>query len=202
MKYKLIISDFDGVICSDFYYSNLSSTAPEVFDFINRKLFKENPVMIDDWMRGLLSYKDINKWLKKEDPSIKIDLDKILLEGITQMRLDENYLSELSRLRKIGIKVILATNNMDIFSLKMIPEKKLDKYFDGIFCSSDHGLLKHEQNAKFYRDILALYDIDDHRDALLIDDSVKATQAFSKIGGDFYLYKELRDFKKFISALN
>lgn len=65
MKFKTIFFDFDGVLCHDYFYSNLKESHPEVSSFIKNSIFGKGSDIPDKWMRAKLTTNDVNKMISQ-----------------------------------------------------------------------------------------------------------------------------------------
>lgn len=75
---NLLFIDFNGVISMDNFWHTLTHPNHELHEFhskIENFLFKENIQIIQNWMVGKYSYKDIHFLLEKE---IGLPADKLL----------------------------------------------------------------------------------------------------------------------------
>ena len=188
MKYKYLIFDFDGVLCSDFLYNNLSLTHPEVFEFINSDIFRRGSVILDSWMRGECSYLDVNRYICDHTSICLEMLNNLFEEGVKTMRLNRDLLKLLPSFQDAGYKLGLVTNNMDIFSKITVPYNKLSNLFPTIVNSADHQMLKQDANGRLFLIALEQMGAKDTKQALLVDDSRSAISAFSSLGGATYHY--------------
>lgn len=126
-------------------------------------------------MKAKLTSEDVNKKIADE---IKVDFDKVHKEFIKGCKLMEfvtpKIPSLIKKLRKLGTKVYIASNNMDSFDRWTIPAMKLEELFDGIINSFTIKALKHDfdESGKslFFDGILNIEDVKPH-ETILIDDS-------------------------------
>lgn len=186
---KAIISDFDGVLCSDYFYHTLEKKLPDVYDLINLDLFKENRWMVKDWMRGKINSRDINKYLADKTSLSEEFLNKELERSVEMMKLNSKLVNFIRNTKKKGIKTALLTDNMDVFEKITIPNKNLGSVFDFIIPSFKYGKLKGDDNGGLldvarellgvsFEEILVLDDWD------ILGDFVKARNS------NFYLYNK------------
>jgi FMN phosphatase YigB (HAD superfamily) len=111
---------------------------------IPRFLFSE-PGLIDLWMKG---FTNANQVAGEVAAILNINAEYALLEleySCKAMELyDPEVVGVVQDLRKLGIKVIIATDNMDTFERWTVPALKLTSIFDGIITSVTRGALKSE----------------------------------------------------------
>ncbi|KKQ34414.1 MAG: hypothetical protein US52_C0060G0003 [candidate division WS6 bacterium GW2011_GWA2_37_6] len=192
---KTIIFDFDGVLCKDYFYTNLQTTHPKVSEFIETKIFDKGSKIPDKWMRGELSSDDINKIISKETSIDFKELSELFVESIKIMQIDQRLLDLAKLLTAKGREIALVTNNMDIFSIVTIPHNKLDKIFPIIVNSADHKLLKQDENGKLFDIAMSKLNGPKYTETLLIDDSLRARKIFQNKGGRTFPYKTYEQFR-------
>jgi FMN phosphatase YigB (HAD superfamily) len=158
---------------------------------ITNFLFVENEKLIQRWMKGEID----------EDEIVQIVSDKFgysmevlradLAESCRAMiLLSDEILPLIDMLQKRGIKCVIATDNMDIFKKYVVPALKLDEYFDDVLVSFDQKALKFDvpengNSIPFFHEYLQRNGFS-YSDALLIDDHVDTSGAYSKIGFDTF----------------
>lgn len=184
---KAIISDFDGVLCRDYFYHTLESKRPELYEIINTKLFRENKPLIKSWMRNELSSEDINKFLA-DLTSEPINLFSTELNSSVQnMKLNQKLVNFVKKAKKKGIRTAVLTDNMDVFRDVFVPTHQLDKIFEIIVSSHEYGILKGDDNGKLLdltRELLGL----EFENILILDDWPKIEEFAMQKNSNFYLY--------------
>lgn len=187
MTYKTIIFDFDGVLCSDRFYTNLRTAHPLVHDFINTKIFAKNSKIPDKWMRGELSSNDVNKIIS-DNTDINFDeLSNLFVESVKNMKIDNRLINFAKTVYSKGGKIALVTNNMDVFSAVIIKNHSLDKIFPVIVNSSDYGIMKHDENGRLFDIAMEKLNELNYDNVLLVDDSEKARAVFEKKADQLFL---------------
>jgi len=172
---KLICSDCNGVLdhvnhdYSQTGYYNTKESGFELYSKINKIIF-ESKYLNKSWMVNELSFEEMNLILSNKLNVEKEYLDKILIQSIKEIKWNWDLINLYQKYRKQGIKVIITTDNMDIFSKIAIPYNNFDKYFDKIFNSADIKLLKIENNYQFLNDISNEYGLNTN-EILIIDDN-------------------------------
>lgn len=195
MKYKIkaIVSDFDGVLCSDYFYHTLANKDPEIYEFINANLFKENKWMVKDWMRGKITAVDINMYLSQKTNRSYEFFKDTLEESVRAMSLNQGLLKFLSVIKSKGVKTGLLTDNMDVFESITVPEKHLLTIFDQIVPSFKYGMLKGDEEGKLLdvtRDLLGV----NYEEILVLDDWETLGGFVKNRNSHFYLYnKQTKD---------
>jgi len=98
---------------------------------------------------------------------------RTLRRSCEQMRLvDPGILDTVRQLRKQGVHVAVATDNMDTFLRWTVPALGLQQHFDGIICSSERQAFKRdmaEGRSPFFGEYFEEHDISPHRSVLLDD---------------------------------
>lgn len=186
--FNLIIFDFDGVLCKNkFFYCNESKKKPGLLKKIDDLVFGEKHIIIDKWMRGDYKYGDVINIIEKELGISKKDIKLYLFKSIELFKISKNFINLLEKLKRHKYKLILVSNNVDIFDLISI-NCNLKKYFEYIIKSTDIGYLKHEKNGILYDFALSKVNNIDFKNCLLIDDSKKACNAFKNKNGSAIQY--------------
>ena len=65
-KPTAIFFDFDGVLCTDRFYTTLKQDYPLALQFIEEKIFGGPLKYTDRWMRGEFSYHEINQLISDD----------------------------------------------------------------------------------------------------------------------------------------
>ncbi|MFA6421843.1 MAG: hypothetical protein WCV92_00330 [Candidatus Buchananbacteria bacterium] len=163
---KIIFIDWHKTLSNSFFWSgNLKYS--DVF-------FKHNRELINPWMRGEYTAEEVCKILSDQNNFDFDDVLKSLRESCGRMTFVSDKIPELIKnIRSKGIKVIVATDNMDTFSRFTIPELDLKNIFDDFLLSYDLKVLKNdvgENSIPFFDDYLNKNSLD-YRDCVLLDDS-------------------------------
>lgn len=200
-KIKAVIFDFDGVLCSDFFYNTLEHTNKEYYDKINKEIFQGSKDMIRSWMRGHIKSDDINSIISSRLNINKEILDQELSNSIKCMKLNPYLMQFIKELRASGAKTAIMTDNMDVFEELLVPTFKLNEYFDEIYSSPKYKRLKKDENWKNVHEVLEKLNCD-MDEVLFIDDWDEVGGYVKSQNGNFYLYKrgnnelDFREFKK------
>jgi FMN phosphatase YigB (HAD superfamily) len=98
-------------------------------------------------MRGALSSEDVVAGVcQGTDMSPAFALET-LRASCQQMRFVADTVPQMvADLRARGLKVVIATDNMDTFQRWTVPSLRLGTLFDAILCSADLGALKEERD--------------------------------------------------------
>jgi FMN phosphatase YigB (HAD superfamily) len=187
-KTKAVIFDFDGVLCQDYFYTTVKGKYEHVRNFIEENVFGDNKELVDEWMRGEKSSREINMYIARETNIDYLLLENLFKESVKKMKIDHDLLEFARRLKSSGLKIALVTNNMDVFNDITIPHNKLNLTFPAIVNSCNFGCLKHEKSGLLFDVVLKKIQHKEFESTLLIDDSDKACEMFKNKGGQAYKF--------------
>jgi FMN phosphatase YigB (HAD superfamily) len=189
---KIICSDCNGVL--EHIAHNYSKSGYYVIKNGNNeksskitKIIYESKYLINSWMVNEITFEEINKIL-----SIRLGIDEeylnnLLVKSIKEFEWNWELINIYQKNRQNGIKVIMTTDNMDIFTKIAVPENNFNDYFDKIYNSSDLKCLKAENNLKLFFDICNEYKINPN-EMLIIDDNKTFIEKAIELGYRTYLY--------------
>lgn len=175
-KLKVVFVDWFVTLTSTMFLSKLKQRDPELFEKIDNKIFVENfDTWHFDWARGRISKEDVAYLIAAEGYSSYGEVLKIFDEccSIQQVDHPDKLWPVVDKIRAKGIKVVLATDNWDIFCDYTVPALKLREHFDEILSSNELGFIKrdmHDGRLFFFDDYLK----DNHiayEEAVLLDDA-------------------------------
>jgi len=195
MFYQTIIFDFDGVLCHDYFYSNLKQIHPKVSKFIEVNVFGKNSEIPNKWMRAELTMDAVNQYISKNTGIDFNELTKLFIESVQLMRVDRRLLDIAQKLIENNKSVALVTNNMDIFNIVTIKNHNLNNIFPVIINSFDYGIMKHESDGKLFDLAFEKLGVNPYKKALLIDDSSKVRKTFENRGGKTFPYENYDQFE-------
>lgn len=192
----ILFVDFDGTLCHDRFWRSLP---PEIFEKIQVLLFVGNKKMVNDWMVGLYTSEDVNRFLAENLSFNYSELWNVFVKDCSMMSVSENIFGKIESLRK-KYKTVLITDNMDCFTRFTAPALNLQKYFDVIINSWDIKNMKTENGGQFF-----LAEIKEHqadiRHCILIDNSQKACKFFESLGGKAFLVSPDRDINSLLTKV-
>jgi len=197
MSYQIILFDFDGVLCKGrFYEKTLLSDHPEIYDWIQRNVFG-NKELVQKWMRNQIGSTEINGLIAENTGIGYETLDKLYKESIRKMELEKEVKDLAESLKSSGRKIGIVTDNMDIFTEITVPNHQLNKLFDTIINSADHGVLKKEADGKLFN--IALDALGETiGNSLMIDDSEATIEFYKQKGGNGFIYKNPAELRSFL----
>lgn len=174
----VLFVDFHGTICHDLYWRSLPADRQHRLQAF---LFRDNPHLVLDWMRGRYTAEQVNRLLADELGLPFSSLWQLFVADCRSMRVDAEILARLSTLRQAAT-VILITDNMDSFSRFTIPALGLDAVFDAICNSARAGRLKTSENGALYLHYVRSCGAN-IEDCTVLDDARDACDLFEHLGG-------------------
>jgi hypothetical protein len=148
-------------------------------------MFLANRELLNPWMRGELSSEKICQTIAEETTFSESDIFNDLKESCAVMEFVDPEIPELiKKIRARGIKVVLATDNMDCFSRFTVPALKLKELFDDVLVSCDTKILKvevRESCIPFFKKFLTENNLK-YSDTVLLDDSDWFAEAYEALG--------------------
>jgi len=199
MKYQTVLFDFDGVLCRDrFYEKTLLLENEDVYQWIQENIFG-NQDLVREWMRGKISWKQINKIISDNTGFDWEQLNQLFVSSVIKMEIDHKIKQLAQEIKDLGIKVAIVTDNMDIFSEVTVSNHNLNKIFDEILNSADYGLLKKDDDGQLFEVVLKKLNCD-IKNSLLIDDSESTIDFYRNKGGDGFHYQNFSDLKTWLAT--
>lgn len=196
MAVEIVFVDWYRTLSTSRFWDHLAHpTEPDhpehlLFEQLAHSLFVELGSILKPWMRGDLDAEAVCSLVAAHS-----GVDRhVVLEGLEQScrnaRLVSPEVSDLVRdLRCRGTRVVIATDNMDVFTRWTVPALGLREIFDDILNSADIGCLKDEVNdrgeARFFSAYLAQHAVRPQA-ALLIDDSDDLRPLIERSGMQFH----------------
>ena len=188
-KPKIVFLDWNGTISGSKFWGHLevdSHPRHDLFTKIQDILFGEQRKNLEPWMRGQTNAEDIVRQLSQR---INLPYELIfdeLIKSCRTMEFSTTRLVELvKQIQNMGIKVVIATDNMDTFVRWTIPALGLRDIFDDILDSYTLKVLKRDfdQTGKnlFFSDYLNKNHIQ-FSECVLVDDSEDKNNLISNTG--------------------
>jgi FMN phosphatase YigB (HAD superfamily) len=192
MKYQTIFWDFNGVLSHDLFYKPLKTSHPKVWDFIQTNIFgSQSKGKVSKWMRADLNIGDINKLIVQKTGINPEVLNLSLTVGSKNFEIETGHIPIAKELKKMGVKVGLVTDNMDVFDLFVRPNFDFESIFDVIINSFTYKKLKIEG---LFEIAMKAIGSTDYSRTLLIEDSANSINYFKTLGGDTYSYTTFENF--------
>ena len=174
-KPKVIFVDWYKTLSTSLFWVNHTDAllSPQELNGICSFLFYESG-LVDLWMTGFINSEKV---IAEIAAVLHIDARRVLQELVYSCKVmelsDTRVPSIIQELRRQGIKVVLATDNMDTFERWTVPALDLSTMFDSVITSASRGVLKSEVQddySPFFGDYLVQNGIKP-TEAVLVDDS-------------------------------
>ena len=196
-RYDVVLFDFHGVLCHDYFYAQLDAVYPETHAFVERQAFSRSSDIPDRWMRGELTSDDVNRFISERTGLDFGVLSTAFRESVAQMRVDARLVDLATRIKGLGVSVGIVTDNMDVFNEIVIKQNALDRVFPVIVNSCDYGCLKCEAEGRLFDVAMAMLGKPgDYSRAVLVDDSARSREVFRGKGGDVFAYTDYDAFRR------
>ena len=180
---KVILFDWHNTLSKNVFWENIQETDTDLYNNIRNRIFNENNCnIIKDWMRGKFSSKQFLKKFAKDNKELKFLEDELVKSCESMKFAYENIEETFINLKSKGIKLGIASDNMDTFKKYTAPKLKLNKYFDNILSSNEIGYLKTDlinNEPIFFNEFLKSNNYS-YNDCLFIDDSEKTTNLYKQ----------------------
>lgn len=186
---KVIFFDWNKTLSNSLFWSHMSPDKQHKYSEYHGKLitslFVENKHLINPWMRGEHTTQEVMQMLS---PLVGLPAE-ILEEELAvscrnQAFVDESIPELINALKAKGIKVVIATDNMDTFRKHTVPSMDLELLFDDLLISCELGLLKGDHDEKsipFFDEYLEKYNWK-YSDSVLLDDCIDKTGVYDNLG--------------------
>lgn len=192
MKYKTIFIDWHGTLSNSRFWDRWAKDVNKqhLHKRAQHALFEdtEGLLILKDWMRGLRSVDNVISYLYDVAGIPATDLEDELRYTAENMAfINPDVVDRIETLRSKGVKVIIASDNMDTFRLWTIPALGLEDLFDGILTSERQGALKSEVGEDGSSPFFSLYLRQNNLqpgEAVLIDDN-QELKLVESLGIDF-----------------
>lgn len=191
-KYKVVFLDWNGTLSTSKFWGHWQESGNKYHKYwrsIESALFEQHQHLIDPWMRGEYESEQIVEILS---PIVKLDEQTLLRELEESCRKMEfvspEILEVVKQLRQSGVKVVVATDNMDTFPRWTVPSLRLLNLFDDVLESHSLKSLKIEADAvgqsKFFKNCFRRNRVDP-TETVLIEDSSKKKAKIQAFGIDY-----------------
>lgn len=184
MKIHTIFFDWYHTLSNDNFWGHIKNNNPKLYQEITNKVFNNPDISVKEWMRGFISTNEIIKKISNDDKEFNF-LKNELIHSVKNTKFaNKDIIVLLNKLKQKGIKLVIATDNMDVFMDYTVPSLNLYNYFDNIICSSDINCLKIDlfsEKPRFFEDYLSKNNIN-YKDCLFIDDQKKFIDFYKKYG--------------------
>lgn len=202
---KVIFVDWYITLTSLMFLNKLKLEQADLFQKIKDKIFDKNISGWHlDWARGKLNQKDAACFVADDGYISYEEVLKIFADCCSVQQVDtEEFWPVIDKIRAKGIKVVLATDNWDIFCQYTVPALKLDKHFDGILSSNEIGYLKRDinnGNLLFFADYMRKNHLK-YNEVVLVDDALVNYNCCKKCGMPVKQVKSSKETLEFLKEL-
>ncbi len=184
---KIIFIDWFKTLSNSLFWSEWIDKRHEYHKYYKLidNFLVERRILLNDWMRGRYSAEEICNILGKEiklHPEIIFDN---LKESCKKMTFVSDEIPHLIRkIRNKGMKVVIATDNMDTFRRFTIPALNLEELFDDFLISYELKRLKSdegENDVLFFDSYIKKQKIR-YPEAILLDDKIYKPEVYKNVG--------------------
>ena len=182
MRTKVIFIDWDKTLSTSRFWGHWATSEPQFYQLIQKHLFGPNNEIIVAWMRGKLGAEQVIEQLAVLTGIEEKTLLRELERSCQNMQLiDQSIKEAIMRLRSDGVKVVIATDNMDTFPRWTVPALSLSGLVYYILDSHSLCVLKKDSDArgmsKFFQPYLSSQGIKPD-EAVLFDDNAPYVENF------------------------
>jgi FMN phosphatase YigB (HAD superfamily) len=169
-------------------------------------LFNKNCQLVEQWMLGAVTAEQVCHELALKNGLNQSVIFKTLQESCQQMSLCFPELPKIvSQIKQKGLKVVIATDNMDTFRRFTIKSLGLDKIFDDFLISCELKALKYStknDRITFFDQFLEANNLS-YNEVELLDDSLDKSGVYQKLGFKIKLIKNsnglLKNLKSYLN---
>ena len=172
---KNIVFDFNGVISkankkdivNKLNFQDVCNLVCYGFSFLTKSGFRKD--LVDAYrgiMMGNCSCKTIYELFENEHQNRSQTIEKIVENFVSSMKTQEGLIQLVDYLRANGMKVFILSNSIPKTE-QMIKSAEINQHFDGVYCSSEHGLIK--PNRDIFDDACKLWGISPE-ESIFVDD--------------------------------
>jgi FMN phosphatase YigB (HAD superfamily) len=187
-KPKVVFLDWNKTLSNSLFWEQLADKnhpfhhlEKEIIDW----LFVKNRDVIKMWMRGDYTSEEV---CAKISQDLGVDFQLIFSElaksCLSMEYCDPDVPKLVNKIRSNGVKVVIATDNMDTFRRFTVSAMRLQESYDDILVSSELGALKDDyENGEslFFSEYMKKSGLD-YSEVLLLDDSVDKMPICKDIG--------------------
>lgn len=208
MNYKVLFIDWDGTLSNSKFWERWKNDTENhtKYHLLQNALFnsKASEELIIEWMIGSKSYKDVLGFVSEITGIDYSELADELIYSSEHMEfIDTNTPHLIKKLQSKGMKVVIATDNMDTFGNWTVPTLKLGQMFDDILASDKLGVLKSnvssKKSSKFFGKYLTQQSINPGESAL-IDNSLN-NQSVEQYGINFLHVNDSRSATDYLQEI-
>jgi FMN phosphatase YigB (HAD superfamily) len=183
---RVLFVDWHGVLSRDTFWSRVHGRSRQTQVALARAAIWSPSTLGKDWMQGILSTHDIvNRTTLVFTGNYAPDYAvRAVYEDVRSMPLCDTLVRAL-RIAARFVPVVIASDNIDLFSSAVASREDVRSFAYGCLCSADVGTLKAQDPNLFFRPALRHLGLDFAR-SILVDDSEANCRMFKRAGGSAY----------------
>jgi len=203
--YKVIFLDWYKTLSDSLFWEKWTNDPKHTNDLskIQEYMFTKGNTLVKDWMRGQLNSESaVSKISRNTSVPYETIMDELITSSKSMKFNEATVLDQIKSLRQSGIKVVIATDNMDTFKRWTVPAMGLEHIFDSIIDSYSNKSLKadfSEDGNIFFKDFIKKSDLGPG-ESILIDDSEDSI-VVEKIGIKFMHFERNRPLSSILRDL-
>lgn len=194
--YHTIFFDWNKTLSNSLFFEQLKTTDNEKYSQIESILFNKDYNLILPWMRGEFDYKYVLDFISEKTNISTKFLEENLVNSCKNMSfIDDGVIANLKSLKTKCQNLVIATDNMDVFTLFTAPELTTLGIFSDYLNSYYLKAFKYdvsEGKLPFFDNYLQEHKLN-YSDVLLIDDSIDKKGNLSNLGFKIEYIREDRN---------
>lgn len=202
-KLKIVFVDWYKTLSSSKFFVNKKDPQPELCKICRHRTFVENEPLLVPWKSGKIFKQDILNAISRNRKEYDA-FYSLLKASCENMEFDSDaFLPKIERLRSKGVKVVVATDNFDVFCDYSVPSLRLHELFDDVVSSHQVGYVKSDVRngrLKFFEDTLKEYRLG-YENAVMLDDQLEVVNACNQNGLSAMRIERPQDLEKALEKL-
>ena len=194
-RVRCVVFDFAGSLCSA-RGGYVPMGDDEDYAGVLGRCVLGNPVLLGQWMVGAKKAQDIAAIVAEH---VGVGADVVLermAEAARGLQLNEEVVGFVGSLREKGVRTVLVTLNMDVFTDVVVGAHGLGELFDVIVNSADVGQL--DKETLWRRAFEELGDDIGFADSVLIETNACNLELFGRLGGVACQYTSVASFEDWV----
>lgn len=182
---ECVVFDFHLTLCSGLFFAPLGES---VMADIERLFWNPDQALQHRWMIGEVAASQVAQYLAGHIGLTASAIEDGLRQGCRRLVLNEAVWGFARAAHAAGKRTALVTVNADVFSEEVVPARGLDRVFDVIVNSADHGTT--EKLRLWPIAFEALGGGTGYAGSFLIEDGEQSPRQFTAAGGKAYQYRD------------
>lgn len=204
---KNVVFDYNGVlaglrkrnIINNVNIKDLCNTIGFAFSYLTKSGFRKDVKFAYHGLTdGRVKSSDVFDMFESYFPNKSDTVEKIFNNFVNSMYTREGMIKLVDYLRKNQFRVFILSNTIPE-TAKILHSEELQKHFDGVYCTSEHGIKK--PNIGTFLDACKTWNIKPE-ESLFIDDKKENTKAALKAGfGDTFTSNNEERIKNYVNLI-